>query len=76
MIDIPCNRQQPRDGSKPLPGSPARTDDKCFRINRKVKLFRDRGQFELKIVRHIIPNPGAFEKALELTKTRRTSTNW
>ena len=30
-----------------------------------MKAFRDRRQFELEIVRHIIPDPGAFEEALE-----------
>jgi hypothetical protein len=30
-----------------------------------VKVFRDRWQFELKIIRHIIPDPGASEEALE-----------
>src|SRR5438309_3989636 len=37
-----------------------RTDVQCFGINRYVKLFRDRWQCEFKIVRHIIPDLGAF----------------
>jgi hypothetical protein len=44
---------------------PTRTDVQYLRINRKVKVFRDRWQFELKIVRHIIPDPGAFKEALK-----------
>jgi hypothetical protein len=30
-----------------------------------MKVFRDRWQFELEIVRHIIPDLGAFKKTLE-----------
>ncbi len=30
-----------------------------------MKVFRDPWQFELKIVRYIIPDPGALEEALE-----------
>jgi hypothetical protein len=40
-------------------------DIQCLGINREVKLFRDRWQFELKIIRHIIPDPDALEEALE-----------
>ena len=39
-------------------------DIQCARINREVKLFRDRWQFELKIVHHINPDLGAFEETL------------
>ena len=30
-----------------------------------MKVFRDRWEFELEIVRHIIPDPGAFEEGPE-----------
>jgi hypothetical protein len=40
-------------------------DIQCLVINREVKLFRDRWQFELKIVCYIIPDPDTFEEALE-----------
>jgi hypothetical protein len=40
-------------------------DIQCSGINRQVKIFRDRWQFKLKIVCHIIPDPDTFEETFE-----------
>ncbi len=52
-------------------GLPTRTNVQCWGINREVKVFRNRRQFELKIERHIIPDLGAFESLEAIPDTQQ-----